>query len=350
MLEKYFLAANSCQGFISFFEDAYSVNDDWRACIIKGGPGTGKSSFMRKIAAIGEKYGHSPILCPCSSDPDSLDAVIFEDKKIIIFDGTPPHTVEPKTFGICETIINLGEFLDSNKLMPQKREVLAANALNKHHHKICSSYLKAAGELILEEINREKAHINSIKLESFANKLCKKLFSEKSFEKGETTRLISGITPKGIITFNDSINAENIIKIYDEIGVVFFEIVTVILNAAKESGYKTVKLSNPFLPNNLIDGIFIPTINTTIIRECDYIKPASTARRINSKRFLFNDFNESPTAKLNKKLIKELLFEAINNLKLAKAAHDKLEKFYINAMDFDTLNSYCEAFALQLFK
>lgn len=350
MLEKYFLAANSCQGFISFFENQYSVSDGWRAYIIKGGPGTGKSSFMRKIAAIGENYGHSPVLCPCSSDPDSLDAVIFEDKKIIIFDGTPPHTVEPKNFGICETIINLGEFLDSNKLMPQRHEILAANALNKRYHKICSSYLKAAGELIFEEINRQKAHINSIKLDSYANKLCKKLMPCKANETCETTRLITGITPKGIVTFNDSIKAENMIIIKDEIGAVFNKIALNVLASAQYEGYKTVRLANPFLPNDLIDGVIIPTINTAIIRECDYIKPASPARRINSKRFLFADFIENSTAKLNKKLIKELILEAKSNLKMAKSAHDKLEKFYINAMDFNALNSYCEAFASQLFK
>lgn len=349
MLEKYFLAANSCQGFISYFENAYSVSDGWRAYIIKGGPGTGKSSFMRKIAAAGESCGHSPILCPCSSDPDSLDAVIFEDKKTIIFDGTPPHTVEPKNFGICETIINLGEFLDSEKLMPHKAEILSTTALNKRYHKICASYLKAVGELISEEFNRQKSHINSIKLESYAHRLCKKLFTTKADENYDTTRLISGITPKGIVTFGDSLKADNMIIIKDEIGAVFGEIVSVILDAAKATGYKTIKLANPFLPNRLIDGVIIPTLNTTVIRECNYIKPKILVRHINSKRFLFTDFDEGPAKNLNIKLIKELINAATENLKLAKASHDKLEKFYINAMDFNTLNSYCEAFVLKLF-
>ncbi|MBQ8793259.1 MAG: hypothetical protein IJZ63_00755 [Clostridia bacterium] len=48
---KYFLAANSAEGFVSHFGDNYDYADGWRAYIIKGGPGTGKSSFMKYITA-----------------------------------------------------------------------------------------------------------------------------------------------------------------------------------------------------------------------------------------------------------------------------------------------------------
>ena len=46
---KYLLGANSCEGFVSYFADNYDALSDWRAYIIKGGPGTGKSSFMKYI-------------------------------------------------------------------------------------------------------------------------------------------------------------------------------------------------------------------------------------------------------------------------------------------------------------
>ena len=73
---KYFLAANSCRGFVSEFES--NCDQNFSTYIIKGGPGTGKSSFMKRVA---EKSNETAILCPCSSDPESLDAVIFEKSK-----------------------------------------------------------------------------------------------------------------------------------------------------------------------------------------------------------------------------------------------------------------------------
>ncbi|MEG2088075.1 MAG: hypothetical protein RR022_07715 [Angelakisella sp.] len=88
---RYFLGANSSQGFVSRFDQLGAPEGDWRCTIIKGGPGSGKSNAMKKLAAamadccdyIEELY--------CSSDVESLDGVIFPDHKLSIADGTPPH-------------------------------------------------------------------------------------------------------------------------------------------------------------------------------------------------------------------------------------------------------------------
>ncbi|MBO5185180.1 MAG: hypothetical protein J6D79_05545, partial [Clostridia bacterium] len=68
---KIFLAANSPSGFVSFFDELYNPYRNCRAYIIKGGPGTGKSSFMKKIAAAAEEKGHEVTRVFCSSDPQS---------------------------------------------------------------------------------------------------------------------------------------------------------------------------------------------------------------------------------------------------------------------------------------
>ena len=123
---KYFLAANSCEGFVSEFSRCYDPNDNWHVYIIKGGPGTGKSSFMKYIAAKAEEKNIQCIYCPCSSDPDSLDAIIMQDKKVVILDGTAPHTLDPKYPAVCEEILNFGEFWETEKLN-DKTEITKAN-------------------------------------------------------------------------------------------------------------------------------------------------------------------------------------------------------------------------------
>ena len=52
--------------------------------VMTGGPGTGKSSFMKFVAKSALEKGIKTEIFPCSSDPDSLDAVIFPNKKIVI--------------------------------------------------------------------------------------------------------------------------------------------------------------------------------------------------------------------------------------------------------------------------
>ena len=51
--EKYFAAANSYKGFKSYFDRIFAPEQFDRIYIIKGGPGTGKSSIMKNIVLEG---------------------------------------------------------------------------------------------------------------------------------------------------------------------------------------------------------------------------------------------------------------------------------------------------------
>ena len=74
MAVEFFLGANSAHGFHSLYGDfASSPGDCLR--LIKGGPGCGKSSFMRKLAESAEAHGFEVVYILCSGDPESLDGV-----------------------------------------------------------------------------------------------------------------------------------------------------------------------------------------------------------------------------------------------------------------------------------
>ncbi|MBQ8267623.1 MAG: hypothetical protein IJZ21_04485, partial [Clostridia bacterium] len=121
---KYFLGANSAEGFVSHFGDSFDSLNGWRGIIIKGGPGTGKSSFMKYIVAKAVDAGYDVELCPCSSDPDSLDGIIIKEIKTVVLDGTSPHVAEPVYPGASEEIINLGEFWNSEKLRAAADQII----------------------------------------------------------------------------------------------------------------------------------------------------------------------------------------------------------------------------------
>lgn len=87
---RFFLGANTPQGFVSRFDQLADVDEGWRAFIIKGGPGSGKSTMMKKTAQRLEDDDALEMI-HCSSDVDSLDGVISPKYKISIADGTPPH-------------------------------------------------------------------------------------------------------------------------------------------------------------------------------------------------------------------------------------------------------------------
>ena len=53
----FFAAANSVKGFVSFYGEIFAAPSIERRYIIKGGPGTGKSSFMKKVARAAKDAG-----------------------------------------------------------------------------------------------------------------------------------------------------------------------------------------------------------------------------------------------------------------------------------------------------
>lgn len=71
---QYFLGANSAGGFFSHYDQLMPTNGKLTR-ILKGGPGCGKSTLMKKVAARAEQLGLQPERILCSSDPDSLDGV-----------------------------------------------------------------------------------------------------------------------------------------------------------------------------------------------------------------------------------------------------------------------------------
>lgn len=55
----FFLGANSPKGFYSKFDQLFNYKDSCRSVLIKGGPGTGKSTVLKKAAAVLKDKGLS---------------------------------------------------------------------------------------------------------------------------------------------------------------------------------------------------------------------------------------------------------------------------------------------------
>ncbi len=344
---KYFLGANSGEGFVSHFADNYDFADGWRAYIIKGGPGTGKSSFMKYVAVRAADMGHSVELCPCSSDPDSLDGVIIKDIKTIILDGTAPHVVEPKFAGVCEEIINLGQFWNGEILRKKADEIINITAQNKKLHKTAAAYISAAGELIYDNFKLSQQFTDLKKAEQFGVKMAGRLISRnEKYAPREWVRFVGGVTPKGVIAYSDTVDKfyKNVIVIDDKYGGASNEIMVAVRKIALTKGYEIVTLKNPFLPSKIIDHILIPELSLAFVREYEYMHFDESHRRIHTRRFTDVNLLRNVRGRLlfNRRTARELLLGAIQTLTEAKAVHDKLEKYYINAMDFDALTLFAE--------
>ena len=123
-VRHYFLGANTGGGFVSVYDEFCPPECGVFLWVLKGGPGCGKSSFMKKIGKAAEDAGLDVEYVLCSADPDSLDGVLIPTWHVGYADGTSPHGLEVALPAASGAYVDLGQFYDVAALRP-KREVLA---------------------------------------------------------------------------------------------------------------------------------------------------------------------------------------------------------------------------------
>lgn len=206
--KRFFAAANGYTGFRSYFDSVFCSEDYDKIYVIKGGPGTGKSSLMKKLSAYFSERDVNIENIYCSSDPDSLDGVIFEKngKRAAIIDGTAPHERDAVIPGAIDELINLGDNWEAKWLKAQRQKILELTKEKKNAYKAAYSYLKIAGAANAEiaELTAKACDRKLLKL--LINSLAEINASIKST--AFHTRLISSFGKCGEVKF-DTLDSEN---------------------------------------------------------------------------------------------------------------------------------------------
>ncbi|MBD3920371.1 hypothetical protein H8B09_16535 [Paenibacillus sp. PR3] len=92
-----FFGAATPKGAFDFIQSLTAQLD--RRIFIKGRPGSGKSTMLKKLAAAAEQKGIEVEVFHCGFDPNSLDMLIFPELRTAIFDSTAPHEYFPDRDG-----------------------------------------------------------------------------------------------------------------------------------------------------------------------------------------------------------------------------------------------------------
>lgn len=352
-----FLGANTPDGFVNFFDELYNPYENSNMYIIKGGPGTGKSSFMKKLAKKAQDLDLDTELVYCGSDTASLDGLFIPRLNFAIADGTSPHVIEPSFPGAVENILNLGEFWDGDLLKENADFIRALTLENSIYHRRSAKFLAAAGALG-DDISRIVSdHVNLEKVESFVTRFISREVPRKSSGSlgKKKKRFLSSIGPSGIVCFSDTINtlATKIVGIDDEYSVVSGALLEQIGERAIKNGYDVIFCHNPLKPKNHLEHIIIPELSLCVsAMDSMFDFGLEYERIVHVSRFLDMEKIKENKQKLSfcKKTISELVSESISLLTKAKSIHDDLEDYYINAMDFTALDDFCEEFAAEIFE
>ncbi len=341
MSEKYFLGAMTQYGFSTELGSIIE-NPDYFTYILKGGAGTGKSSLMKKIAAEFEDT-QEIIRFYCSSDPNSLDAIVLTGTKTVIVDGTAPHVFDPKYPGVCQKIINLGDSWNEEELKANKEKIIAVTDKNKSLMSRAKRFSTALSNVCGDTYFCGLGIISSEKLEAFLNRFKKKILGKKGNGSGKKlVRQLTALTEFGCFTHTETL--ESFLDIYymtDDYFACSHLIIEDISKEAVHRGYDVILCPSHAFNNNVYEHLLIPETGVALVS----VNPLTELDTGNGKIINLGRFYEKQSVsklksrmKINKLTMKSLSQEIYGTLKSAKAVHDEIENYYISAIDFAEIN------------
>lgn len=342
-IKNIFPGGNTSRGFHSFYSYIISQDEARRIICIKGGPGTGKSSLMKKIGIYFNEKGYNIEYHHCSSDNNSLDGLVIKGLNVAILDGTSPHVVDPKNPGAVDEILNMGDCWNEEGFKIYRTKIIDINKTVGKTFKRAYRFFGSA-KLVYDDwhtYNNEALNINKLNL--LKESIKESLFTTSPSNIGFDRHLFAtAFTPNGIITYIENLASDykNVYILKGGPGTGKTNVLEFLSDEALKRGFNVEIFHTPLIPEK-IEHILIPNLNVAIL----------TSNEINNLVFPgtiidMNDCLDPNTLQRNKYETEydasefyTLLNKGLSTIKEAKGLHDELETFFIPNMDFSKLDA-----------
>lgn len=349
---------NTRYGFYSLYEYLIWPQVE-RKIILKGGPGTGKSTFMKKIGQFLAEKGLDIEYHWCSSDDNSLDGIVIGKHRIGIVDGTAPHVIDAAYPGAVDEILNLGQFWNRQQIRYSRESIIKLTQGISKYFSLAYLRLRESG-IAYEEL---QAHHKMSLDQSVWNRNALALsadFLADEVPTWEKTRHLfaAAITPSGVNTCIDRLLPEksSIFAVKGSPGSGIKELFKYVESNLRLNGIYAEIYHNPFDPLE-IDLIILPQSRKILLDNSSNIV-AYEKKLANPKYRRILDFDSLLDRSVLGSYAKSIaacrdrietgIMDAVNFIAQAKKAHDELEAYYIPAMDFEAIDTLGEKLQQEL--
>jgi len=342
----FFLGANSADGFASLYDQLLDAELE-DLLILKGGPGCGKSTFMRRVAAAMEQRGQETVYIHCSGDPDSLDGVIFPNLRTAVVDGTSPHVIEPRCMGARERYVDLSPCYDIAGTKTLRTELVAQTKCYRASYGEAYHVLRALGGVDEERRALARAGLDESKLLRRAAGIAARELKGRSEREGRAVSAFLGaLTCQGTICRFDTADAlcPRVYELCDSYGLAA-PALCLFGQMARAAGWDAVVCRDPLRPAEP-QHLLLPSLGLAFLTTNEE-RPyhGRPYRRVRIDAMAEEGLTRAQRAHLRfiRRVRRALEEEAVAALARAKAGHDALEALYHPYVDFARVQGMWEA-------
>ena len=340
--ETYFAGANTAGGFVSFYPEIFDERSLARLYVIKGGPGSGKSSLMRRLISRAKKAGLSTGAYLCGSDPDSLDAAIIggEGGKVAVIDATSPHAYDPRYPGAAAHLFDCGAYWNESELCARRESVVALADAKSAAYRSAYRYLAALGGVRRDLRRLGEEALDFAKMRAACRRFALGLHLRGGDKEGgasgapDVRRAASCISMRsaGEIDFAPDLSTVTV----TDSAYTAPAMMSTMCEELRALGIEVVRIVDCVEPD-VICGLILPSRKIRVIRTDAPIDGAE--KNFNMTRFLRRSVLALSRNKrsLARKCADSLVDGALSAFADAGEAHFALEDIYVGAMDFDAL-------------
>lgn len=326
MVNKYLIAANTPRGFYSYFQD---ILKGCKVICIKGGSGIGKSTFLKRIALEANSRGFDVLYMPCSSDYDSLDAIKILGLDVVVVDATAPHVIEPPLYGVCGDMINLGAYLDIDKLKVYNNTVKELNDVKSLMYTCMYNHIAGAKGNMDNIDSIYAAHCNFNKLEEISHEFISDFLSQPKPSKIALKAFSGYISENGYTSVTESLKGDRkVIRLVSRSGNIARHVLMRVAQYLDGLGVRCEKYFALLYPESVENiGLGDYFITTSRMESDSEIDLDITVDSIGFNRFIPMIIDERGAYISN-------ITRSGEYFKNARKCHSELEECYSRVMDF----------------
>ncbi len=330
--KHYFPGGNTPAGFFSYYHEILDKDTPGRMAVIKGGPGTGKSTLMKSVGKQLEQNGLETVYLHCSSDPASLDGVFLPKYNTAVVDGTAPHIVDPRHPGGIDILLNVCDLINAEKICPMEEEIRSITKNVSKHFAAGYHYLEAASAIKKQMEQKSEANLSSREIYRFVSDVLKRLqpYAGKGREK---TMFLSAITSQGFQNFEKEVFDERfVVMLRANPGDSTKKILHPLRSICRLRGIDMEVFCCPMNPSEP-EHIVFPSANLAITVSNEYHTMEAPDEVIFFSDFLDGEYDNTE----EQFCYNNLLYRATEEFGKAKKLHDNLEDIYIPNVDFSKM-------------